>query len=831
MPLERDIGSHQTAAGIKPDAAVQHLRYTQEKPTDFEKLEVGGVAWDLGKGMEAIFNSKNPDLAREKLENALADRIEVETGGIPSLQGGPILNYQGIKEKLAENEATGNMSIDDANRLRNLQRDLVMGAAMAVEFGRVSNRAYERALMEAVTLDREGEVPSRIDGMLGIEPLQGVGEEVSHLVVTDPRLRNTLGILNSEVTPEGKIPFEVARRAQTNLENLMMTASDLPAEEAESVVNYVRWATGEEEEEPAWAGATMGGMGGAASDMGGAVPEEFGTRPDGTPFQSYQEYMAWQQLRVQEVLEKKFLDENLMDKSDQGGVPTPWLLDIPKWMKDITGSPDAARGILELAGYWSVLVQKRRTDDNIRSSREFGRVFIGSYQIPEKLVKFVYDFDKLNVPQVWQEVACDLLEMKKIPRIDGVDGVLGDDGNKKDGFKKGHTYVFKFKDQPATEKDREGNPKTDRDGNIIYLRSDIVDPVTGEKKILREPTGSVDKFLNDSAQYKKDMAAALVTKEVCDNLEHAKVAVSMVCDWMELWGVVEQADSWRRIGYTSDYIRTVMRPEVKFVGKVGAGEKANKKPELFGGPLSDWLLAISDNKPLVALDKAKQYGFIPEQLVGSMFNDYFEVAEETDADGNVTRVTKMPLGEAVMTGKRVLFKEKEGDIGFNWKKNMMVPAATVWDHMTGAYKMEFGKVDPELAAKAWREKYYNAVKDCRENGVAVVTPQMVAGAVGASIGLWPFEPAYLWFQSKNDVDADPAFTSNYLRVVGSVARALMLSDADYQCVRETYHATKDRAAMRDYYLKVSDYKMVTNEGSPDLMRKLIQKRRGWHILK
>ena len=279
MPMERNIAAHMNPPGGKPDAMVQQLKYTQvpEKPAAHEVLEVRPLAWQVAQQIESIFNSSTPDKVRTRIEEVLQERIETETIGINSMEGGVMISYGQVRDRLkADESGTLALSDDDREQLKKVREDLVVGVALAVEMGKVGGKPYEQALMEAVILDRDDGKPGRIDGMIGVEPLFGAGVEAAKLVITDVRLRNTLGMLNGVVTTEGKIPYDTVRRAQGSLEDMVIRERDLPADEAQWVLDYLRWAAGEEPAEAAAAAAAATGpMGGGVGGVtGGPTPEE-----------------------------------------------------------------------------------------------------------------------------------------------------------------------------------------------------------------------------------------------------------------------------------------------------------------------------------------------------------------------------------------------------------------------------------------------------------------------------------------------------------------------------------------------------------------------------
>jgi len=630
------------------------------------------------------------------------------------------------------------------------------------------------------------------------EPLYGIEDVVASYMVKSDIVRARVAKLEiarrrADGVGGAKGDELYQREADKALDDLMgmEAADDNEAAEIEMAMAYINNQAGVRagvyqpgvNADPDGRAATPAADGNA--DLVTALQQVFG----GDRSREYYE----QQLALGEVQAQKFLDDALMGKSEQAQLPLLWNIQVPTWLEGVTEDSIQSRWILETAQALSNAVMTRRRDPELGTDPKAIKDKILQLGVtPEKYVKFVYEFPELGVKDAWQVITKDLFREVRYPRIDDLDG----SGDKQE------VKVYVFKQQP--------NGKAE---------------------------DSVERYIRDSSQYKREMAAYLsgeetkpygvIGRKICETREQAMVVVSMVCDLMELGGVFGVADNWRRVADEPDAFRVLMRPETKYRAKIGPGvsgsDMKKRFPEIFGGPWGEYLLLTNGRNPQRALDAGYKLGVIPDLLCSSILSIDVNLKRE-DGGG------KIPLGEALMSGREINFADKAQDFYFGWKKDGVMAAAEFWMFISGKNKLEFrSNEEPDNKVNEWKGPLYNTILTLRQNGHSVLARSLTAAVVGASTGLWPFRPPALMFTTIRDAMNDTGFVDKQLDTSQLIIRKMTLPRDEEEFIMAFYGI--DRDGMRELRQKIVDYDFVTNGTAPMFLRKGVQSKRGWDFIR
>jgi len=142
------------------------------------------------------------------------------------------------------------------------------------------------------------------------------------------------------------------------------------------------------------------------------------------------------------------------------------------------------------------------------------------------------------------------------------------------------------------------------------------------------------------------------------------------------------------------------------------------------------------------------------------------------------------LGDALLRGEDIVFKRTENDFYFTWKKDQVMSACDIWMYITGKVPLEFKQFNEvDNVISRWRTDLYNDVSALRgENGgIAQISTEVVAAAIGGSIGLWPFEGPYLRM-----TPVSSEMIQQYIFSAGEVVRVLGLKDDETNSIKKIF---------------------------------------------
>jgi hypothetical protein len=104
--------------------------------------------------------------------------------------------------------------------------------------------------------------------------------------------------------------------------------------------------------------------------------------------------------------------------------------------------------------------------------------------------------------------------------------------------------------------------------------------------------------------------------------------------------------------------------------------------------------------------------------------------------------------EMIYNNEEIPFSKKENDLFFGWRKDHIMPAARMWMYISNKTPLEFSRNrENDAVISQWRTDLLNDVNMLRENGDGIVSTEIIQGAIGGSVGLWPFEGPYLRISS------------------------------------------------------------------------------------
>lgn len=444
--------------------------------------------------------------------------------------------------------------------------------------------------------------------------------------------------------------------------------------------------------------------------------------------------------------------------------PQLWEYEPPSWMGDVGKGENSSdkekvrewRDILKFSEAYFAAVYNKRNDVAYKTSVEkVGDLILGMTTLEEKDLKWLYEQKALNVKKVAQTIMTDLFkEMVVSAEIEG---------------KKQETTIYILKQKA--------------DGNY---------------------DGKAAIFQKDEVQYKEELAERLVTRGDFGNEEIAKLSIATVMNIMEIGGVFSLADTKRILGWESDAMRIIQRPETKYNAKLGK--------ELWGGPWGNYLLTMSNGDQNRARQLAEELGIIPKLLAGSFLNQYLN---KTDV---------LTIGDAFFQGKEIKFKESSNDLFYGWRKDQIKAGVDFYLYLSGKEPLEFKSFnETDNVINKWAGDFFNAIKDLRKSRTSLVTWQLIAGGIGGSTGLWPFGRPYLRFSRSGKEDAFAEYYKagrEILQLFKNVSPEEQKKIAEFYGVNQLY--MKDfRSRLIDYDRAMSPY--VSGKKREELLSKLMNK--------
>jgi len=582
-----------------------------------------------------------------------------------------------------------------------------------------------------------------IDNVLP-EPLKGLGERVRSNIIEDENILKVLDDLDKTRRLTDKMGKPGEKKLEGKISEALDKLLDLEADEEElsMVVAYL--------------GAEMEMMG--EGDILEIVKKQIEDQGVDEKVKAEKYFASEFELKeALTIVSKEEWLEGIRTKSyDKATIPSIWMYKAPKWLENIKeGESDDNkkkreseemkewRDLYALTEGISMAVATKRRDSRFGSDIDYIKTNILSmFAFKEKTLKFMLEKESYGFRDALETVMEELF----VKNSDGL-------------------YVFKSNDE------------------------------------------NVDDFKNDSSKYKLHLAKRLVDKEGSvfkitdevkedDRMDQAVIMTSIACDFLEMGGQFEAADTDRKIGYVSDGLRTVMRPIEKFVRKVGKGE-------LWGGPWGEYSRAVTKNEK-EAVDLINKMGVIPNVLCGSILNHGIEIGKDT----------YKPLGDFLMNKDKVPLTTSEGDFYFSWRKDQVMPACDIWQYVSGKVPLEFKQYNEvDNVISKWRRDLVNAVTTLRDvknkkGGVPQVTTNVVEAAIGASTGLWPFNPKDGLYLRINPLSDALNAREMYVRVGKEILRGIGMNDQENDELLKTYNlnfwgGNKLGSLMSRYDLKMS----------------------------
>lgn len=465
--------------------------------------------------------------------------------------------------------------------------------------------------------------------------------------------------------------------------------------------------------------------------------------------------------RLKELVEnislEEILDAYMLIKAPRERSPQLWEYSVPGFMNGM--SLEKWRKLLSFEDAWlGAIYNKRASSEYNNSLEKMKDGILNMKSLAESDIKMWYEDNTLNLRGVMHQISRDLLTEKTI---------------KQDG-QTCRIYAFDTKKNPRTGKEE-------------YI-----------------PGSRVEEFVNNEDIYKQGLAKRLVEMNVIDNEKVAKLSVALAMDIMEMGGVFSVADSLRGLSWESDAVRLAQRPERKYSLKVGGGE-------LFAGPWTELANTLSQGDLRVALELVKSWGVVPELLSGSFLDQRILLT-----GGKKSEKTMM---EMIYRDERIPFRELENDLFFSWRKDHVMPAARMWMYITNKTPLEFSRNrEGDTVISQWRADLYNDINQLRKNSDSVLTTPIIAGAVGGSIGLYPFEGPYLRIGTQG---VHGSGVINYSESVIEIITGLgMNKDESNQLLR---FFGVDRRNYKDLSDKFVAYTAIRNLTLPEFYRRKSQR--------
>lgn len=470
---------------------------------------------------------------------------------------------------------------------------------------------------------------------------------------------------------------------------------------------------------------------------------------------------------VREVSLGEQLDAYLYIKAPRERAPQQWEYDVP-----IDGMDrETWRRLLNFQDQWLAAIYNKRVDSAYNVSLEKMKDgILGMKTIEEGDLKFWYEDKTIKLKEVMHEISRELLTKEIV--------VSGNE----------ERTIYAFATEP--ERDKDGEFKKDKNGQLTEKRQYLL--------------GShVKELVDNEANYKLALAKRLVKKNIIKNLNVAKLSVAMAMDVMEMGGVFSVADSLRKLSWESDALRLAQRPERKFSSKVGGGE-------LFAGPWTELANTLGEGNPKKAMELIKTWKVVPDLLSGSFLDQKLYLA-----NGEKTKKTMM---EMIYNNEKIPFRDLGNDLYFLWRKDHVMPAARTWLYIANKVPLEFSKNrENDAVISQWRSDLFNDINQLRKNEDCILPTSVVAGAIGGSLGLWPFEGPYLRVSGASHDNA----IIDYFESTTEIVRQLGLERDEYNKILQFFGV--DNKNYNDLNRKIVSYTEIRNVTLPEWYKKKSRK--------
>lgn len=452
------------------------------------------------------------------------------------------------------------------------------------------------------------------------------------------------------------------------------------------------------------------------------------------------------------------IDAYLYVRAPRERAPQQWEYDVPDELVGIgVNETDQAawRSLLNFQDQWLGAIYNKRYNAADYNNRidAMSQSILNMKELNESDLKKWYENPVLNLKGVMRHIARELLTETEVPGI------------------KSKAYVFEIKDGKYVE-------------------------------------GSyVEQFVNNEDRYKRELVGRLTSDTdergnkvvpIVKNDKVAKMAVALAMDIMEMGGVFSYADGLRKLSWESDALRLSQRPERKYRSKITGGE-------LFGGPWTEWANVMSGGNERETMRRIDQENVVPLQLAGS----FLDMPHKGDRDTRsmMERIYNDPNG--------VVFSNLEKDMFFGWRKDHIMPAARIWMYISGKSKLELSKTrEADAAISEWRSDLYNDVMQLRQHTDSYVSTDIIKGAIGGAVGLWPFEGPYLRIST---IGIHGSGAIDYAESVTEIIRQLGLGIVEQNDLLRAFGV--DKRNFRDLSDKFVAYTAMRNLTLPEWYRR------------
>lgn len=578
------------------------------------------------------------------------------------------------------------------------------------------------------------------------DPLKGLGEGVRNLEITNPDIRQVLDDLDKK----GRVLKMAGRggesKLRSNLEGAIEQLSDL------SLVTVAPKVLDEVMRVAAYLGYEVEVL------ESGSVQIESG---GGTAVEQYLKAIAeYNQRRggleteVEKVSLGELVNAYLYVKAPRERAPQMWEYVVPEFMGGM--SQEKWRKLLNFQDAWLGAIYNKRGDSAYNNSLDkMLQGILSMKSLDQESFKEWYKDGSVNLKGVMHQISQELFVKKEVT---AVVPVTNEDGTVTSKEVSRTTYVF------DTE-------------------------VVGGKEVYSDKL--VQDLVDNDGSYKLALAERLVEKKVVANLEVAKLAVAISMDIMEMGGVFSAADVLRKLSWDSDAVRLTQKPERKYTSKVGSRD-------LFAGPWTELATVLTHGDPKKAVELIRSWGVVPEMLAGSFMD---QKVYGLKMNGTIM--------DCIYDDVEIPFKESGDDLFFTWRKDHIMTAGRMWMYIANKTPLEFSKNrEPDAVVSQWRVDLYQDANQLRNNEDALLPTSVVAGAIGGSAGLWPFEGPYLRINDSSHPDT----IIQYSETCTEIVRQLGLREGEQQEIMKFFGVGDEYG--RDFNDKMTAYDEFRNVTLP-----------------
>lgn len=487
---------------------------------------------------------------------------------------------------------------------------------------------------------------------------------------------------------------------------------------------------------------------------------------------------------IEKVSLDELIDAYLHIRAPRERAPQMWEYKVPPEFSFLT--VEDWRKLLNFQDSWlGAIYNKRGNSEYNNSLDKMSQMILSMKSLDQADFKLWYDKPELKLHEVMNVIVRELFVKKEVRPENFPKSTISYDkelGGVSDVSENRHVYVF-----PTTI----SAPSARGLRKESYLNTDPNNPSN------MNDANKVSEFIESEDHYKEKLVKRVGYLFPGDEKGRvAKMSVSMAMNIMEMGGVFTFGDGLRKLTWESDALKLAQRPERKYKSKIEGGE-------LFAGSWTELVNVLHGHDPVKMMETVEEWGVVPKQLAGS----FMDMVPDAIVAGEDKGKTIMDL---IFENKRINFKEKSNDMYFSWRKDHVMPAARMWMYISGKKTLEFSKNrENDAVISEWRTDLFNDMYSLRGNTDAFLTTRNLAGAIGGSVGLWPFEGPYLRVSTRSRGGS----TLDYMSAAIEIMRNLGLEEREDRSIREFFGVGK--RFNRDLSDKFVAYQAVRNVSQPD----------------